>query len=375
MIVSDSGAAAATLIIVALLYADRLEVWHLYPILTVASLSRSLQLPAYTAATTLLVPKEHYSRAAGLVQMGQALSTTLSPIIAGFLMAWVYLRGVIAIDLFTFVIAILTLMAVRVPKPPPSGSATAATSVFRQAGFGFSYILERKGLLGLLGFFAVVNFSLAVIQALITPMILEFSNPQMLGTALSIGSIGMLAGTVVLSAWGGPKSAIHGVLGFGILLGVGVMLTGLRPSIPLITIALFLSFFSAPFINGSSQAIWQTKTPPDVQGRVFAVRQMIAWSTLPLGYLSAGLLADRVFDPLLRPDGLLAGSVGRVLGVGPSRGVGLLFVVMGGICVLVSVAGYLYPRLRHIETELPDAVIQPAEAPDSSEGREESSAS
>jgi MFS family permease len=365
MILSDAGAAAATLAIVVLLVVGSLEVWYLYPILTFASLSRSLQLPAYTAATTLLVPREHYGRAAGLVQMGQALSGTLSPVVAGFLMAVIYLRGVILIDLLTFMLAVLTLLVVRVPRPPATTPAAAKLSVFRQAGFGFSYILERRGLLALLGFFAVVNFSLAVIQALITPMILEFSTPQKLGTALSVGALGMLVGTVLLSAWGGPKTRIHGVLGFGILLGTGLMLTGLRASIPLITAALFLSFLSAPFINGASQAIWQTKTPADAQGRVFAVRQMIAWSSLPLGYLAAGGLADRVFRPLLIPGGPLADSVGRVLGVGASRGIGLLFMVMGAVCVLVSVAGYLYPRLRNLERELEDARLDGAEPTES----------
>ncbi|MFO8150791.1 MAG: hypothetical protein R6T93_10875, partial [Trueperaceae bacterium] len=74
-------------------------------------------------------------------------------------------------------------------------------------------------------------------------------------------------------------------------------------------------------MNGCSQAIWQNKTAPDVQGRVFAVRRMIAWSSMPLAYLVAGPLADHVFGPLLDEGGALVGSVGRIIGTGEGRGI------------------------------------------------------
>ena len=102
--------------------------------------------------------------------------------------------------------------------------------------------------------------------------------------------------------------------------------------------------------------IWQSKTAPDVQGRLFAVRRMIAWASLPLAYLLAGPLADQVFEPLLMEGGLLAGSVGRVIGVGAGRGIGLLYIVLGCIMLLAVLVAYLYPRLRLLENELPDFI-------------------
>jgi len=120
--------------------------------------------------------------------------------------------------------------------------------------------------------------------------------------------------------------------------------------------ALAIALFAAPVINASSQAIWQSKVPPEIQGRVFAVRRLIAQFTAPVAYLAAGPLADRVFEPLLAPGGSLAGSVGRVLGVGEGRGIGLLFVVLGTLLALISVWGYLQPRVRRVEDELPDAL-------------------
>lgn len=179
----------------------------------------------------------------------------------------------------------------------------------------------------------------------------------------------MLAGTLVMSAWGGPKRRIRGVLGFSLVAGVFLTLLGLRPSLPLMAIAGFGMMFAMPIINASSQAIWQSKVALDVQGRVFSVRRMIAWSTLPLAYIVAGPLADRVFKPLLVEGGPLTGSLGQILGVGPGRGVGLMFVVIGFLSILVTFFAYMNPHLRNVEDELPDAVQQPDEhaAQDSSQ--------
>jgi hypothetical protein len=120
----------------------------------------------------------------------------------------------------------------------------------------------------------------------------------------------------------------------------------------------FGAHLTIAIIKSSNQAIWQSKVAPDVQGRVFAIQQMIARSSAPLAYLLAGPLADRIFEPLLASDGLLSGSIGHIIGVGPGRGIGLLFIVMGVIKIGVSLTGYLYPRIRHVEDELPDAIAE-----------------
>jgi DHA3 family macrolide efflux protein-like MFS transporter len=123
----------------------------------------------------------------------------------------------------------------------------------------------------------------------------------------------------------------------------------------------FVYTFCQPFINGCDQAIWQTKVPLEVQGRVFATRRAIEHASGLLAYLAAGPLADRVFGPLLAPDGALAASIGPIMGVGPGRGIGLLFVVMGLATLLISLWGNLSPRIRLIEDDLPDAVADEAE--------------
>jgi DHA3 family macrolide efflux protein-like MFS transporter len=116
-----------------------------------------------------------------------------------------------------------------------------------------------------------------------------------------------------------------------------------------------------PFANAASQAIWLAKTTPDVQGRVFSIRLMIASSITPQAYLLAGPLADRVAEPLMAADGALAGSVGRVLGVGAGRGIELIFVVTGLVVAIDPLLALFVRAIRRVELELPDAVIKPSE--------------
>ena len=119
-------------------------------------------------------------------------------------------------------------------------------------------------------------------------------------------------------------------------------------------------------LNGCFWTILQSRVAPGVQGRVFATTQLIAGISLPLGFLIAGPLADRIFEPLLAATGPLASSVGQIIGVGQGRGVALLFIVMGALQVLTTLAGYLNPRLRLLEDEVPE--VTPDEAPASALG-------
>lgn len=172
----------------------------------------------------------------------------------------------------------------------------------------------------------------------------------------------MLTGSLIMSVWGGPRRRIHGVLTFELLSGVCFMLIGLRPSFWLVAVGVFGAHATIAIVFGSNQAIWQSKVAPDIQGRVFATQQMIARAAAPLAYLLSGPLADRVFEPLLAPDGGLVASIGQVVGTGAGRGIGLLFVLMGVVKILVSLAGWMNPRIRHVEDDLLDAIPARPEA-------------
>ena len=362
MILSDSGAALCTLTVALLLSLNRLEVWHIYALMAISSTFSAFQWPAYSAATTMLVPQEQLGRASGMVQLGQAFAQIASPVLAGALMGVIHVYGVIFIDFATFLVALTTLLAVRIPHPKTTAEGEAGRgSLLHEAAFGWHYILARRGLLALLLFFAANNFAIGIVGVLFTPLVLGFTTAAVLGAILSTGGLGFLAGSLVMSAWGGPKVRVRGIYAFALMQGLVLFLAGFPPQAWILGLAAGLFFFCLPIINGCSQAIWQVKTAADVQGRVFAVRRMIAWSTTPLAYLVAGPLADHIFEPLMAEGGPLADLLGSIIGVGPGRGIALLYLVLGTALLGVVAVAFLYRPMRRVEAELPDIVVEEEE--------------
>lgn len=362
MLVTDSISALATVGLAFLLWRGSLGIWSIYLFAAIGSILAMFQWPAYVAATTLLVPKNQLGRAAGMMEFGRAAANMAAPAMAGLLVLTLGLGGVLWVDVSTFLIAAATLFLVRVPRPPVSAeSRESAGSLVAEARFGWVFIRRRPGLLGLLLYFTILNWVLAIALVLVTPMVLAFASEAVLGTVLAITNGGLVVGSALMTASGGPTRRIHGIFAGGVLFGLALAVAGLAPSAPLLGGALFVMMLGFPFINACSQTIWQSKVPADIQGRVFAVRRMIAQSTAPLGYLVAGPLADRVFEPLMAEGGALAPVLGPWLGTGPGRGIGLLFLCLAVIPILGTVVLYARPRVWRVEDELPDAIPDPAE--------------
>lgn len=349
-----------SLILAAILWNESsglLRIWHIYVLMAVASVANAFQWPAFTAATTLLVPKHHLGRASGLAQMALAITQVGSPALGGVLLTTFGLREIVLADLAAGVFGLLTLFVLRFREPEREPEQTGArTSLWSDSAYGWRYLKERPGLLALLYVFAGSNFVVGMLQALLTPLIMSFASAREVGSVLSIGGLGMLAGTVLMSIWGGPNRRMLGVVAGLVVQSLVLLLGGVRPSLTLIASAAFVFLFVLPLINGCSQAIWQTKVPLAVQGRVFAVRRMVALSSMPLAYFVAGPLADRVFEPLLAPGGALAATVGALIGTGKGRGIGFLFLILGFLVLVWLAVSFTNPRLRNVEDELPDAV-------------------
>ncbi len=208
--------------------------------------------------------------------------------------------------------------------------------------------------MALLAYFSSVNLVFGFVGVLIFPLILGFADEVAMGNAFTAAGMGMVAGSIVMSAWGGPKRRVYGVLGGDLILGFALVLWGIRPSLVPIIIGGVVAFFVIPIANGSSQALWQAKVEPDVQGRVFATRRVLAQIAGPVAMIMSGPLADSVFEPLMQEDGPLADSIGRIIGVGPGRGIALLFIILGGMSIVFTLIAFQYPRLRNLEDEIPD---------------------
>lgn len=358
MIASDFAAGLSTVALLILYSTGHLQIWHLWVAGFFASAFESFQFPAYSAAITTMIEKKHYTRANSMLSMVDSASMVIAPIAAGALYYTLGISGIMLIDIATFAFAIGMLLLVVVPNPVQTAVGRASRgSLLKESAFGFRYIHSRPSLLGLLLIFFATNFTFGLAMILFAPMILARTgnNPVIYGIANMMFGIGGVVGGLVVAAWGGFKRRIHGVLLGLILTSVfGLIVLGLGQSLPLWAAGAFLGMFFMPLINGSSQAIWQAKVQPDIQGKVFATRRLIAQISSPAAMILGGRLADTVFEPAMAPGGALAPVFGPLVGTGDGAGMGLLFVFAGILGVIVALTGYLVPVVRQVETRLPD---------------------
>jgi hypothetical protein len=196
----------------------------------------------------------------------------------------------------------------------------------------------------------------AFVNVLYIPLVLSFSTEPVLGAVLTTGGVGMLVGSIACTVWGTPRHKIASIMGLLFLGGWVIAVTGLRESALLIAVAGFLMMLILPVLQATSQVLWQTKVPLAMQGRVFALRRTLAQCSLPAAYLAAGPVADHIFEPLMRGDSNLAVTIGSWIGRGEGRGIALLFVVMGLTGCFLAVLGFVHPRIRNLERELPDQI-------------------
>nr|MBI2905855.1 MFS transporter [Chloroflexota bacterium] len=365
MMLSDLAAGLASVAIFLLYLSGHLQVWHLWAAGAFAGAFAAFQWPAYSAAISTMIPKEHYARASGMMSLADSGSGILAPALAGALIGLLggatrggALNGISAIliiDVATFLVAIAALLLVAVPQPPRTEPVAAgAAGLGSDMAFGFRYVLARPSLLGLQLVFFGGNLMTAIGFTLFAPMVLARtgSNSVLLGTVQSVGAVGGVIGAAALSAWGGPRRKVDGVL-FG-WAGIGLCQFTMGLGLPFWYLSNFGAHLAIPSVDGSNQSIWQAKVPPQVQGRVFSARRVVAQVTVPLGLLLSGPLADRVFEPAMKPGGALAGAFGWLVGTGSGAGMALLMMLTGAFVVLVGLLAQAVPAVRNAESLLPD---------------------
>ncbi len=368
MMLSDLGAALATLMILVLVSVDQLSLPALYLLGALAGSFQAFQVPAYGAAVTMMVAKRHYARASSFLEMARFAGMVASPLLAGLLLGRIGLRNILIIDLVSFGLAFGSLALIHVPSPPPNregreGREGHEDRNHRWAIFGWRYIRDRPSLLGLMLTFCAFNFALILNMVVLFPMILaRTGNDEVaLGTVQSALGLGGIAGAVLMGIWGGPRRQIRGVLGGMLFLSLMATMIGLGHGVAMWSAACFLTAATVPVLSGSNQAIWQAKVEPALQGRVFACRRLISQSLIPVGFLAGGPIADRLVEPALMPGGALAASAGWIVGVGPGSGYALVVIVAGLLAAAVALIGSGVRVIREVEDLLPDHAVATAD--------------
>lgn len=357
MIASDIASGVVSLIMLALIFTQQFNVILLILLVFSSAVCASFHNAAFDTSYAMLVPEEKLPRANGMMQTIFALSGIISPAVAATLIALPSLvrQGslpslfaplgaikegavlAVGIDAVTFFLAALVPVFLFIPSPVRSDMQTAAgkkKSFWADIKEGAMYIWHRRSFLWLLGTFTVANFAAGafVLLPLIVKFQLEadrvargFSIEAALALLNTVASVGGLIGGVAISAWGGlKKNRVYGVLVPMIVGGMALFATGVSPWLFLSAGTLALAQGLTPLMNAHSQAIWQTQVPRELQGRVFAVRRLIAQFSWPASTLIMGALASR-FEP------------------------GVLMMALGVVFTLAAASGLINPYLRRVE--------------------------
>jgi predicted MFS family arabinose efflux permease len=260
-------------------------------------------------------------------------------------------------DILSFIVAVIALAVIYIPQPTNVTDTKNRPSLLEDSIFGFRYIRARPSLLGLQSIFFVVNFTGSISFSLLAPMILSRTGNDsiILGTVQSAFGVGGVIGGLLMSAWGGPKRKVYGLL-LGLVSSslLSNVLMGLGQNVTIWAAAAFFFLFVNPITNGCSQAIWQSKVPPELQGRVFSTRALLAQASQPVALFVAGPLADSIFEPAMMPGGSLAPIFGWLVGTGPGAGMALIFIFSGIIGATTGLSGFLFDAVRNVEDILPD---------------------
>ncbi|MFG3709003.1 amino acid adenylation domain-containing protein [Micromonospora sp. NPDC047670] len=353
LLLANAAAGGANAVMAGLVLADRAEVWHFYPLTAWLSVALAFQRLAFVSAVPQLVPKRYLGHANGLTQTAVGLTQFTVPLLAVALLQAVGLRGILLIDVASYLFAMGVLAAVRFPR---TLALQRREGIGAEIVAGFRYSLRRREFRAMLAFFAALNFFLFPVLFLLSPLVLGFADLEEVARVALAGGVGAAVGGLVMLVWGGPRrrrmrAVLLGTCG----IAVAAVLTGLRPNLLLIGAGAFGMYLALGIVNGVYHTIIQTKVPARVHGRVFALNQMVAQSTLPLGWGVVAPFAARVAEPMLLPDGALATTVGAVIGVGPGRGHGLLYVLFGVCIALTALVSLLTPTLARFDDEVPDA--------------------
>lgn len=353
LIASDAGQAFGTLLLLLSFLGGAFQLWHLYVVAFLQGVLGMLQRPATEATVALLVPPNQLDRANVVRQLAGPAAGIIAPVVAGLLYAVIGVTGVMAIDLATFAVAVVTVALVAIPRPQRHDAGHPPGSVWDDFRVGFEFLRERQILLMLMVYAALLNFLLSGPMSLTTPYILTLTGSSAtLGVLLGTLNMGIVIGGVVMGIWGGTRPRIHGIM-LGLLFRASWLLVYGVARTPLtLGLALFFVFFTNPLVDASFASMMQLKVPPALQGRVFALLFQLMYIANPLSLLITGPLVDRVLEPAVGTPGWAA--VAPLVGSAPGSGMGLLMVVAGALMFVMTLAVYLLPATRRAEAEMPD---------------------
>ncbi len=299
LIIADSVIALASVVLAILFHLELVRVWHVYAIMFVRSAAGAFHWPAMQASTPLMVPEKHLSRVAGLNQALYGATGIAMPPLGALLLRLLPVHAILGIDVGTALLAIVPLLFIAVPQPPVtdrSPRTSGPLAVLADMREGLRFVLGWRGLVLIMGMATLLNFLFNPAFALLPILVTDHfgGGPLQLAWLQSAWGLGMLAGGLTLSVWGGFKRRIVTAMLALVLQGIGILIVGFAPATALLLAiaALFFAGFMNPILNGSFHAAMQAIVPPQMQGRFFTLVISASAAMSPLGLAIAGPVSD-----------------------------------------------------------------------------------
>lgn len=302
LMVADGAVALATLILAYLFWQGAVEIWHIYLLVFIRSLGGTFHFPAMQASTTLMVPEKHLSRIAGVNQIMEGGVKVAGPALGALLMEAIPVQGVLAVDVITAILAIVTLVFIPIPQPKNGKPKQRITPrlLLDDVVEGVRFVGAWRGLVITLGMAVFLNFIFAPVGSFIPLLVTEHfkGGVWQLGLLESVVGVGMLSGGLLLSIWGGFKRRAYNLFFGMIVMGASATVVGLTPAngILIATVAFFFEGVANTVMNGSAFALMQAIIPTDMQGRVFSMLASVTSALSPLGLLLVAPIVD-IFGP------------------------------------------------------------------------------
>lgn len=344
MLVSDSIAAIFSAIVILLLFNNELKIEYLYVINFMLGITDAFQNPASEVAISVIVSKDNYMKTSGLRTLCESLIGIFAPVIATSLYIFFGLKIIIIIDLITFIFAFITL-AFHVEISSITSLTKDEKSIYKQCMLGIRYLLSKKDIFSLILFMAFVNFIAAIYNTNLSPMILSRSgnNDIQLGIVSSAISIAMVIGSILVTRL--PETTkkiplILNIMTFSFLFCNSLL--GIGQNYYMWTIAVFMGNVLIPFLTANVEYIMRTKVPLELQGRVFSARNTLQYTSIPIGNILGGFLADKVFEPYMKESTIVQAFLSKIVGCGDGSGIAVLFISIG----IIGFAGCCIFRLN-----------------------------
>jgi len=351
MLICDSAAALTTLAVLMLLESGGLRLWHIYVINIIGGFMNTLQDPASTVATTLLLPKKYYQKLGGLRFFASSLNSIFTPVIATAFMGLLGIRAVLLFDLFTFAAAFVTLLVfIKIPKI--EGGENKNEKFFESVKSGMLWLKNQKGIFALIMFVAALNFVDSMYNAAFPAMLLSKNggSETVMGIVNTVIGASSLIGSVITFFMRPPKSRVKAIwfcLLFSVITEYTLLAFG--SNVWVWSLAGFLGWIVIPPMNANMDVVLRERIPVEMQGRIYSVRDSLQFCMIPLGYFFGGFAVDCIFEPFMSKQ---SGNILTALfGEGKGSGAAMLFFALALAGALICLLFGRSKHLREIEKD------------------------